>query len=239
MPHPFHPDDFPINTTRRFQPTRVLFLKGCIHFKTTAQILELTGSVGAAPLTAGGDLSSAFLDEAERAADHLVRRDAEPLYQIASSGNMMRTLKTLTRGRSGAKVADLNMTFVSFDSSSVRFPRDSPHCRHEVEICPVSPSSFASTSAAGRGDSSKDGADARHEAFVRHSIPYFWDLTRGRNGVLYKCLNQQRVEVARVTAAGRGSDDDAILVFDSDELDDAVTVSTCIVLLNGRDAIDT
>ena len=79
---------------------------------------------------------------------------------------------------SGEKVADLNITFISFDSSSVRFPKGSEHCRHEIELRPVG----------GRGFD-----DSKHEAFVRHSIPYFWDMTHGRVGILYKCLNQKRV----------------------------------------------
>ncbi|KAJ3570500.1 hypothetical protein NPX13_g5708 [Xylaria arbuscula] len=78
--------------------------------------------------------------------------------------------------------------------------------------------------------------EQKHEAFVKNSIPYFWDMTRGRVGILYKCLNQQRVEIARV--AGFGFDKDAVLVLNGDELDDVVAVSTCIILLNGRDAMD-
>ncbi|OTB06626.1 hypothetical protein M426DRAFT_318682 [Hypoxylon sp. CI-4A] len=215
MGHPFHPDDFPINEDVVLQPTRVFFLKGCVHFKTDAAIIELSGQMRS-PFQ--GDFSHGFLDEAEQAAQRLARK---PAYEIKSSGNMMRTLKTMTDGRSGDKVCDLNMTFVSFDSSVVRFPPGSRHSRHPVEMCPV-------------GGSGRD--DSKHEAFVKNSIPYFWDMTRGRVGILYKCLNQKRVEIGRV--AGYGFDRDAILVLNGEELDDAVAISTCIVLLNGRNAMD-
>ncbi|KAI1382134.1 hypothetical protein F4677DRAFT_400986 [Hypoxylon crocopeplum] len=214
MPHPFSPEDFPINEDIVLQPTKVFYLKGCIHFKTTAKILDLSGRVRQ-PFN--GDFSHAFLDEAEQAAR---KAEDSPAYEIKSSGNMMRTLKTLTDGRSGEKVCDLNITFVSFDSSRVRFPAGSSHSRHEVELCPVEGSSDAS----------------RHEAFVKNSIPYFWDMTRGRVGILYKCLNQKRVEVARV--AGYGFDKDAVIVLNGNEVDDVVAISTCIILLNGRDAMD-
>ncbi|KAJ2973906.1 hypothetical protein NUW58_g8822 [Xylaria curta] len=137
-----------------------------------------------------------------------------------SCGNMMRTIKTMTDAQ-GGKLCDLNITFVSFDSSVVKFPQGSRHCRHHVEMWPV-------------GDKGND--EAKHEAFVRHSVPYFWDMTRGRVGILYKCLNQTRVEIARV--AGFGFDKDAVLVLNGNELDDVVALSTCIILLNGRDAMD-
>ncbi|KAI2629789.1 hypothetical protein GGR54DRAFT_279200 [Hypoxylon sp. NC1633] len=214
MPHPFSPEDFPINEDVVLQPTKVFYLKGCVHFKTTASILDLSGHVRQ-PYS--GDFSHAFLDDAEQAARKL---ESQPAYEIKSSGNMMRTLKTITDGRSGEKVCDLNITFISFDSSKVRFPPNSHHSRHEVEICPVEGSSD----------------DSRHEAFVKNSIPFFWDMTRGRIGILYKCLNQKRVEVGRV--AGYGFDKDAVLVLNANELDDVVAISTCIILLNGRDAMD-
>ncbi|XXG94603.1 hypothetical protein Hte_000860 [Hypoxylon texense] len=215
MPHPFDPQDFPLNEDVVLNPTQVFYLKGCVHFKTTAKILDLSGRVRQ-PFS--GDFSHAFLDDAEQAARKM---EDSPTYEIKSSGNMMRTLKTITDARSGDKVCDLNMTFVSFGSSVVRFPPDSQHSRHEVELWPV-------------GGSGRD--DAKHEAFVRHSIPYFWDMTRGHVGILYKCLNQQRVEVGRV--AGYGFDKDVVLVINGNEVDDVVAVSTCIVLLNGRDAMD-
>ncbi|KAI2468050.1 hypothetical protein F4781DRAFT_432745 [Annulohypoxylon bovei var. microspora] len=217
MGHPFHPDDFPLNTDVILQPTKIFYLKGCIHFKQTAQILDLSGRVSS---LFTGDFNHAWLDEAEQVARKL-SQSSSPSYEIKSSGNMMRTLKTITDG-SGGKVCDLNITFVSFGSSTVRFPKDSPHSRHEIELCPVG------------GRSS--GEDSKHEAFVKNSIPYFWDMTRGRVGILYKCLNQKRVEIGRV--AGYGFDKDAVIALNGNELDDVVAISTCIILLNGRDAMD-
>ncbi|KAI1639476.1 hypothetical protein F4809DRAFT_595398 [Biscogniauxia mediterranea] len=216
--YPFHPDDFPINEDVEFEPTHVFYLKGCIHFKHTASILNLTGHVGE---TFEGDFDHAFLDAVSSAAQKL---ESRPAYRVGSSGDMMRTLKTVTDGATGERLCDLNMTFVSFDSSRVRFPAGSPHSRHDVEMCPV-------------GGRAADGAP-KHEAFVKNSIPYFWDMTAsgGRVGVLYKSLNQTRVEIARV--AGLGFDKDAVLVLDGRQLDDLVALTTCIVLLNGRDAMD-
>jgi hypothetical protein len=216
MPHPFHPDDFPINQDVTLQPTQVFYLKGAIHFKTNSQIYELTGRLR----QHWDNFSHAFLDETGEVVRKLAEGGAPPKYEIASSGNMMRTLKTM-KDAAGNKVCDLNMTFVSFDSSTVRFPPGSEHSRHQIELCPV-------------GDKGTD--EAKHEAFVKNSIPYFWDMTHGRVGILYKCLNQTRVEIARV--AGFGFDKDAVLVLNGNELDDAVAISTCIILLNGRDAMD-
>ncbi|KAI0600174.1 hypothetical protein F4775DRAFT_590506 [Biscogniauxia sp. FL1348] len=220
--YPFHPDDFPINEDVEFEPTRVFYLKGCIHFKNTASILDLTGQVDE---TFEGDFDHAFLSAVSEAAQKLESSAATPAYRVGSSGDMMRTLKTVTDGATGARLCDLNMTFVSFDSSRVRFPAGSPHSRHDVEMCPVG------------GRAGVDGAP-KHEAFVKNSIPYFWDMTAsaGRVGVLYKSLNQTRVEIARVT--GFGFDKDAVLVLDDRQLDDLVALTTCIVLLNGRDAMD-
>ncbi|KAI0394031.1 hypothetical protein F5Y17DRAFT_278338 [Xylariaceae sp. FL0594] len=217
MPHPFHPDDFPINQQVQLNPTKVFYLKSAVHFKHTGQIYELTGRLR----NPWNDFSHAFLDEVSQTAQKLAEGGQSPRCEISSSGNMMRTLKTMKDCASGNKLCDLNMTFISFDSSSIRFPPGSPHSRHEIELWPV-------------GDKGRD--DAKHEAFVRHSIPYFWDMTRGRVGILYKCLNQQRVEVGRV--AGFGFDKDAVLVINGDEVDDVVAIATCVVLLNGRDAID-
>ncbi|KAI0869968.1 hypothetical protein GGS24DRAFT_128715 [Hypoxylon argillaceum] len=216
MPHPFHPQDFPINTNVTLQPTQVFYLKSAIHFKTDAHIFNLTGRLR----QPWNDFSHAFLDETASVAEKLSDGGGSPTYAISSCGNMMRTIKTMMDGQ-GQKLCDLNITFVSFDCSTVRFPADSPHSRHAIEMLPVDEGS---------------GEKAKHEAFVKNSIPYFWDMTRGRVGILYKCLNQQRVEVARV--AGFGFDKDAVLVLDADELDDVVALATCIILLNGRDAMD-
>jgi hypothetical protein len=216
MPHPFHPDDFPINQEVQLQPTQVFYLKKAIHFKTDAQIYDLTGRLR----QPWNDFSHAFLDEVSQVSQKLVEGGSRPTYEIGSSGNMMRTIKAM-KDSQGNKLCDLNITFVSFDSSSVRFPPGSKHSRHEVELWPV-------------GDRGRD--DAKHEAFVRHSVPYFWDMTGGRVGILYKCLNQQRVEIGRV--AGFGFDKDAVLVLNGNELDDVVAISTCVILLNGRDAMD-
>lgn len=213
--YPFHPDDFPVKEGVVLKPTKTFCLKGAIHFKTTAKIIDLTGHLRQ-PFN---DFSHAFLDEASQAASKL---EGKPVYEISSCGNMMRTIKTMTAAPSGDKVCDLNITFVSFGSSTVRFPKDSSHSRHEIELCPV-------------GDSGL--TEKKHEAFVKNSIPYFWDMTGGTVGVLYKCLNQERVEIARV--AGYGFAKDAVLVLNGDELDDVVTLATAIILLNGRDAMDT
>ncbi|KAI0465771.1 hypothetical protein F4859DRAFT_507789 [Xylaria cf. heliscus] len=217
MPHPFHPDDFPINRDVALQPTQVFYLKKAIHFKTDAQIFNLTGRLR----QPWNDFSHAFLDEVSSVTEKLRDGGHPPTYAISSCGNMMRTIKTMTDGQ-GNKLCDLNITFVSFDNSTIKFPPGSPHSRHHVEMFPV--------------DEAAANDGAKHEAFVRHSIPYFWDMTGGRVGVLYKCLNQHRVEIARV--AGFGFDKDAVLVLNGNELDDVVAVSTCIILLNGRDAMD-
>ncbi|GAW20643.1 hypothetical protein ANO14919_101510 [Xylariales sp. No.14919] len=216
MPHPFHPDDFPVNQDVTLRPSRTFYLKGAIHFKTNAQIFDLTGRLR----QPWNDFSHAFLDETGSVAQKLTEGGGSPTYEISSCGNMMRTIKTMTDGQ-GNKLCDLNITFISFDCSVVKFPPGSKHSRHHIEMYPV-------------GDKGND--EAKHEAFVRHSIPYFWDMTRGRVGILYKCLNQTRVEIARV--AGFGFDKDAVLVLNGDELDDVVALSTCIILLNGRDAMD-
>ncbi|KAI1757001.1 hypothetical protein F4782DRAFT_210934 [Xylaria castorea] len=215
MPQPFHPDDFPIKKDVVLRPTQVFYLKSAIHFKKDAQIFDLSGRLR----QPWNDFSHAFLDEVSGVAQKL-KEGGRPSYEIASCGNMMRTIKAMTDGQ-GNKVCDLNITFVSFDNSTVKFPPGSAHSRHHIEIWPVD-------------DNGND--EAKHEAFVRHSIPYFWDMTNGRVGILYKCLNQKRVEIGRV--AGFGFDKDAVLVLNGDELGDVVALSTCIILLNGRDAMD-
>ncbi|KAI0523747.1 hypothetical protein F5B22DRAFT_591826 [Xylaria bambusicola] len=216
MPYPFHPQDFPVNQDVVLQPTKTFYLKGAIHFKTNAQIYDLSGRLR----QPWNDFSHAFLDEVSGVSQKMREGSGSPTYEISSCGNMMRTIKTMTDSQ-GQKLCDLNITFVSFDNSTVKFPPGSQHSRHHIEMYPVD-------------DNGND--EAKHEAFVKNSIPYFWDMTRGRVGILYKCLNQQRVEIARV--AGFGFDKDAVLVLNGDELDDVVAVSTCIILLNGRDAMD-
>lgn len=216
MPHPFYPEDFPINQDVTLRPTQTFYLRSAIHFKKDAQIYELTGRLR----QPWNDFSHAFLDETSAAAQKLREGEATPTYAVASCGNMMRTIKAMTDA-AGEKLCDLNITFISFDCSTVRFPPGSAHSRHQIEMCPV-------------GDKGND--EAKHEAFVKNSVPYFWDMTSGRVGILYKCLNQKRVEIARVT--GFGFDKDAVLVLNGHELDDVVALSTCIILLNGRDAMD-
>jgi hypothetical protein len=216
MPHPFSPEDFPINEDVEFTPTQVFYLKGAIHFKNTAKIIDLSGQLRQ-PFN---NFSNAFAQEASQVARKL---EEQPTYEIKSCGEMMRTIKTMTSASTGERLCDLNITFVSFGSSYVRFAPGSKHSRHEIEMCPVD-------DRAGFSEAQK------HEAFVKNSIPYFWDMTNGPFGVLYKCLNQKRVEIAKVAAFG--FEKDAILVLNANELDEVVALSTCIILLNGRDAMD-
>lgn len=222
MPHPFHPDDFPLNEDVYLEPTKVFYVKGGIHFKTDAHIYELTGKLRK-PFD---DFSSSFQKEAAKVAQRMSEGDEDrgqepepPKYTITSSGSMMRTLKTMV-DKNGEKVCDLNMTFVSFDNSTVRFPSGSEHSRHDIEMYPVD-----------------DKLADKHEAFIRHSIPYFWDLTGGGQvGYLHKCLNQKRCEIGQCTPWGMGKD--LILALNDDELDEVVALSTCMILLNGRSAMD-
>jgi hypothetical protein len=219
MPHPFSPDDFPIDEDAEMNPSRIFYLKGTIHFKNDAAVHDLTGKIRR-PFD---DFGHKFMDEVGRTMDKISRNGDTPAYRLQSSGSMMRTIKTIVDGATGDKLCDLNMTFVSFDNSSVRFPAGSKHSRHEIELFPVNETDARS-------------GETRHEGFVRHSIPYFWDMTGGQFGTLYKCLNQKRVEVGMVAGYGWGKD--AVLVFDDDEVDEVVAAATCIILLNGRDAID-
>lgn len=218
MPHPFSPEDFPINEGFKLKPTKVFYLRKTIHFKTTAKIMELTGQLRQ-PFRG---FTSAWADEAGQTAHKLEEAGRPARYEVGSCGEMMRTIKTMTDGKTGEKICDLNITFISFDSSKVRFPAGSPHSRHEVELAPVDDAA------------TRDGQ--KHECFIRHSVPYFWDMTSGQTGVLYKCLNQQRCEVGRV--ASYGFDKDAILVVNDEEVDEVVALSTAVILLNGRDAMD-
>ncbi len=204
MPHPFSPEDFPIDRDFDLRVTKVFYLRQAIHFKQTAGIAELTGRLRRA---FPGDFSGAWADEAAATAHELLGLDGggggkpRPRYEIGSCGEMMRTIKTMTDGRTGERVCDLNITFVSIDTSRVRFPAGSPHSRHDVEVAPVD-------EAAARGAAAAAAGGRTHECFIRHSVPYFWDMTGGSTGgVLYKCMNQRRCEVGRVapTASARTS----------------------------------
>ena len=221
MPHPFSPEDFPLNEGFPLKATRVFYLRQAIHFKQTAKILDLTGHMRQ-PFR--GDFTAAWAEEASQTAQKLLDgQGGGARYSIGSCGEMMRTIKTMTDARSGEKLCDLDITFVSFDNSSVRFPANSPHSRHKIEVHPV--------------DDVATRAGVRHECFIRHSVPYFWDMTAGGpHAVLYKCLNQQRCLVGKV--ASYGFDKDAILVLNTDEVDEVVALATAVILLNGRDAMD-
>ncbi|KAH6648288.1 hypothetical protein BKA67DRAFT_538338 [Truncatella angustata] len=219
MPHPFDPQDIPIDEDSEVNPTKIFYLKGTIHFKNEAQVIDLTDKIKR-PFD---DFSQKWMREVGKALEEV--KDDPPKYSLNSSGSMMRTIKSIV-DQQGEKVCDLNMTFVSFDNSSVRFPPGSKHCRHEIELYPV-----------GEGGTIKNGGKAdRHECFIRHSVPYFWDLTGEQQGVLHKALNQKRVEVGMVAGYGWGKD--AVLVFDDKEVDEVVAMATCIIMLNGKDAID-
>ncbi|KAK8048911.1 hypothetical protein PG994_010641 [Apiospora phragmitis] len=212
--HPFLPEDFPIDEDHEFKPTEFYFLKGAVHFKKTAQILDMTHKV---KKSRWRDFSQSFLRDVDNAAKKAEEDEEKPKYEITSCGEMMRTIKTMVDGQKGEKICELSMTFVSFDSSMVRFA-DKEHSRHPLEICPV-----------------EAGSENKHECFVRHSIPYFWDMS-SQFGVLYKCLNQKRVKIGMVCAFGFGKD--AVLALEGDQLDDVCAISTCVILLNGRDAMD-
>ena len=126
MPHPFSPQDFPINEGFALKATKVFYLRQAIHFKQTAKILDLTGQLRQ-PFR--GDFSAGWAEEASQTARKVEEQGGGPRYEVGSSGEMLRTIKIMKDARSGQRLCDINITFVSFDSSKVRFPAGSPHSR--------------------------------------------------------------------------------------------------------------
>ncbi|UNI18553.1 hypothetical protein JDV02_004816 [Purpureocillium takamizusanense] len=101
-------------------------------------------------------------------------------------------------------------------SHTVRFPADSTHCAHDVELRPVS-------------------VWAKQETFVKDSVPYLWDMSMGRkSGVLYKTVGldeKQRVPVAKFVAKNWFKNC-CVLLLDEGRLDAVVTLATCVAVLN-------
>jgi len=219
MPHPFVPEDFPLDEDAGFYPTKTFYLDNCIHFKTEGKVVDCT-YLCHKPWRP--QFSNSFIQSVAACANDAIE-DENHTYEVLSCGNMMRTIKSFKDAQSGENLADLNMTFVSFGSSSVRFPKDSPHSPRDIELLAVN-----------EQDALKE--INKHEGFIWRSIPFFWDFTNGPDPKLYKGISQKRVEVARVSAYGFQKN--AILVIDGDEIDDVVAVTTCIIFLNGREAID-
>lgn len=83
MPHPFSPEDFPIDEDAEMNPSRIFFLKGAIHFKNEAGVHDLTGRVRR-PFD---DFGHKFMDEVGRTIDKIKQNGEPAKYTLQSSGS--------------------------------------------------------------------------------------------------------------------------------------------------------
>jgi hypothetical protein len=95
------------------------------------------------------------------------------------------------------------------------FPQGSPHSGHDIEMKPIS---------IGR----------RAEGFTKDSTLYFWDKV-DNIAVLTKVVGEKRVEIAKF-GAKHGYDKGGALALDTAQLDELVTVITCVALLQQLDS---
>lgn len=81
------------------------------------------------------------------------------------------------------------------------------------------------------------GAGQKEQIFAKDSVPYFWDMEGGKHGTLYKVIDGKRVKIAEF-AARHGYDKDCVLVLDVEQLNEVVTIASCVALLNRMDSFE-
>ncbi len=124
------------------------------------------------------------------------------------------TMQIHSASMGGEVVAELDMSVLKqWGTWTIRFPEESDHSNHDVEIHRV-------------------GIWRKEETFIKDSTLFSWDLSGpGKSGRLYQVSDGERVLVAEFVAKHlfRNS---CVLVLNDTLMDEVVVLATCVAVLN-------
>ncbi|KAK5652328.1 hypothetical protein OQA88_10678 [Cercophora sp. LCS_1] len=193
---------FPIDEATPFVPTKAVYIQEATEFALSITITDVTASVAT---HLSPDIQPSLLEGAKSAAS-----TSSPTIKLTRPNRLSRSW-TATNP-SGATVADLSNPIWSLGKWIIKFPANSPHSEHDIQLRPAS-------------------AASRADEFVKDSVPFFWDLIDGRKLIkLYRALDGKKVEVARFLGENVRAQEGVLLVGEG--VDDVVAVLTVFGALN-------
>ena len=206
--------DIPVDEAISLRPTTILYIVSQSGWARDTNVLDLTAQLHD---SYQDDLTPEFKASARR---------------LASSSPPLAPIFTLTRARwystsrltvtdaAGVQLAEWHSPILAYGVTHIRFPEDSPHCSHAVEVKPLS-------------------IYRRAQSFVKDSATYAWETGErfepGRMS-LYKATGAKKIEVARYESDSGGFTVGGPLVLETREVDDLIALLTCMAVLNQRDA---
>ncbi|EON68786.1 hypothetical protein W97_08044 [Coniosporium apollinis CBS 100218] len=204
------PAVLPTDEKAPLQPNQTFYIVPHTGFTKVIQVLDLTPQIKERIPYNG------FTDAYKEAVKELAKNSPpEPTYTITRQNWV--ASRMIVTSASGAELAAWKAPHWSPGTTTLTFPRNSPHCSHTIEMKPV-------------------GFWHRSEHFVKDSVTYTWEMESKLTSsafTLLKIIGQKKVEVARY-AQSFGFTTGGTLILDSREVDELVVVLTCAAMLKKK-----
>jgi hypothetical protein len=179
-------------------------------FSDELRVLDVTSVVPISEYP--GKITEAFSKQVEKAGKDLKLDSSAWLYEL-KRGTFSSTMLFHDVKAGGMVVAELDMSILKhFGGWNMRFPEKSSRSSHDIEFRPL-------------------GLWKKDEVFVKDSIPYAWDISNGKSGLLHKMVDGQKILVAEFSAK-TWFKNSCILILNTELLDDIVTLASCVAVLN-------
>jgi hypothetical protein len=205
--------DIPVDETITFRPTKILYIvqhSGCAR---DTKIVDLTSQLH-------DSYHDGFTPEFKASAKQVATSSlpSPPAFTLTQAHWYSNSRLTVT-DTTGAQLAEWHSPILSYGVTRIKFPKESPHCSHGLEVKPLS-------------------VARRAQSFVKDSSTYVWEgRKRFESGCmsLYKCVAGKKIEVARYESERGGFCVGGPLVVERREVDELVAVLTCMAVLSQLD----
>jgi hypothetical protein len=201
----------PIDGNATLKPSKIYFFKSSSgDFSDELHVLDLSASVSMAQWA--GSINEAFCNHVDNLAKEKKNDSSIKVFEL-NRGTFSSTMQFHDAAAGGDVVAELYMPVLKhFGGWQLKFPENSPHSSHNIEIRPVS-------------------MMRSEETFVKDSVSYSWDAASGKRGSLFKTIDGKKKLIAEFSAK-TWFKNSCVLVMDSEQLDAVVTLATCVAVLN-------
>ena len=193
-------------------PNRVFFFTSASgDFSDELRVLDVTSAVSMS--TFAGSVTEKFSKHVETLSKEREFDSSLVAFDLRRKA-LSSTMKFHDARQGGQVVAELDMAILKhFGAWSIRFPGQSPHSAHDVEIRP-------------------DGILQSNEHFIKDSVTYNWTVSSlAKTGALHTVLDGRKVPVAEFVAK-RWLKNCGVLVLNTELLDEVVTLATCVAVIN-------
>lgn len=201
------PEEFPLDESKTFNADKVLFIEASTGVSSGTAIFDMTNAIE----RNYDGMSAQYIHEVETLAKDV--DTSLTVFELKRQKFYKR--QTTVTDESHTEVAGFSAPVMKLGLVTFSFPKDSPHCSHDIEMKPV-------------------GAFRRTNGFVKDSIQYFWDK-HDNIAMLTKVVGEMRVEVAKF-GAKHTWDKGGVLALDTANVDEVVAVITCVALLQQLDS---